>query len=156
MNIIFFIKISVILLAGFAVHPGRAAIPIQAEPADKGNTATSDTLPAPALGNDQRLPPHTARVKAKILDLEGDADQLHLHLKVIEILGYGAATPVLGTGRALRLDAGSFFLTSNRSKEWIEPGVTAVVLIDHTPAMEMTQNASDWSLVDIKMYRQPD
>lgn len=157
MNIILYIILSFLLPGvgnGFFLY--QPEIPDQMYMTQLKTSAANDTTPVPARDTTQNLPPHTARVKVEIINFDSDTKNLLLHLKVKEILGYGASAPVLSAGEVLTVNANTFFMTSNRQKDWIESGKTALAVINHTLAFEMNPSSSNWSIVELKEYKKTD
>lgn len=91
--------------------------------ATAADSADADTTVAESDSTDRQNPPPppapgTARVRAEIRSCNSDAEPVRCRVRVAEVLGYGSATPPLGTGEhTVRLASA---LLKNRTLKGLE------------------------------------
>ena len=146
-----------LLAAGFVIQTNRSDISLATPAGGAVEQAETDTLQLPARGR-HNLPPHSAKVKAEIVNYEIDTKHRFVVLEIKEILGYGASTPRIYRGQVMITDANAYFSASERKPPWIENGSTAVALISPILTIDRDGDTTDtaWSIVELNEYRQTD
>lgn len=114
------------------------------------NDSSDVNIPPPDPGD--QLAPGTAKVRLSVQASESeDGDKVIWNSMVEEVLGYGSATPPIGSKVALKIDATTYFKnTGHKSGDYAERD-TMVCIISHRTLMKQEGRPSppEWTLEKI-------